>query len=211
MNKLLTAVLVFMAFAIWQIASPYYTIYQIKQAVEQQDENKLARYVNFSVLKQNLKSQLQVKLQQHVEQQNGSFFGMLALATTEKTLDRLLDQLVSPSTILLYMNGKRPFERKLNAIGGWSQNPNKPQTIPVLVVENTVPEQSISKQSMSKSSTSDSKDLNTFKSNKHWTTSFDSLSKFSVFQQRDNGTQIRYLLTRSGAGWQLSNIILPVH
>lgn len=206
MNKLLTAVLVFMAFAIWQIASPYYTIYQIKQAVEQQDENKLARYVNFFVLKQNLKSQLQVKLQQHVEQQNGSFFGMLALATTEKTLDRLLDQLVSPSTILLYMNGKRPFERKLNAIGGWSQNQKKPQTMPVLVVENTV-----TKQSMSKSSTSDSKDLNTFKSNKHWTTSFDSLSKFSVFQQRDNGTQIRYLLTRSGAGWQLSNIILPVH
>lgn len=206
MNKLWTAVLVFMAFAVWQIASPYYTIYQIKQAVEQQDENKLARYVNFLVLKQNLKSQLQVKLQQHVEQQNGSFFGMLALATTEKTLDRLLDQLVSPSTILLYMNGKRPFERKLNAIGGWSQNQKKPQTMPVLVVGNTVTEQS-----MSKSSTSDSKDLNTFKSNKHWTTSFDSLSKFSVFQQRDNGTQIRYLLTRSGAGWQLSNIILPVH
>ena len=206
MNKLWTAVLVFMAFAVWQIASPYYTIYQIKQAVEQQDEHKLARYVNFLVLKQNLKSQLQVKLQQHVEQQNGSFFGMLALATTEKTLDRLLDQLVNPSTILLYMKGKRPFERKLDAIGGWSQNQNKPQTKPVLVIENTVPEQS-----MSKSSTSDSKDLNTFKSNKHWTTSFDSLSKFSVFQQRDNGTQIRYLLTRSGAGWQLSNIILPVH
>ena len=206
MNKLWTVVLVFMAFAIWQIASPYYTIYQIKQAVEQQDENKLARYVNFSVLKQNLKSQLQVKLQQHVEQQNGSFFGMLALATTEKTLDRLLDQLVSPSTILLYMNGKRPFERKLDAIGGWSQNQKKPQAMPVLVIENVVPEQS-----MSKSSASDSKPLSTFKSNKHWTTSFDSLSKFSVFQQRDNGTQIRYLLTRSGAGWQLSNIILPVH
>lgn len=99
MSKLWTVFLVFVAIVVWQVAAPYYTVYQIKQAVEQQDAVKLAKYVDFIQLQQNLKYQLQAKLKARLEQQNGSFFGMLAIATTEKALDSVLEQTVNPSTI----------------------------------------------------------------------------------------------------------------
>ncbi len=227
MSKLWTVVLVFLAVAIWQIAGPYYTVYQIRQAVEQQDAVKLAKYVNFIQLKQNLKAQLQAKLKRRLEQQNGSFFGMLAITTTEKTLDNVLDNTVNPSTILLYMKGKRPFERKLEAIGGWSARQINSENMTV-AVDQAVMNQSSTLQAASQDAQTQAVDhLPASNSNqnpglssspaaphkvaKKWSTSFDGVSKFSVLQQRANGTEIRYLLTRSGAGWQLSNIMLPVH
>lgn len=210
MNKLWTVVLVFLAVVIWQIAGPYYTVYQIRQAVEQQDAAKLAKYVDFIALKQNLKTQLQAKLQHRLAQQNGSFFGMLAITTTEKTLDTVLDHTINPASILLYMKGKRPFERKLEAIGGWSTRQINAEDIRVNADQSAISYsdsalvQENQPQQLAKHGAS-SQTVNS------WSTSFDGVSRFSVLQQRTNGTEIRYLLTRSGAGWQLSNIMLPAH
>lgn len=206
MHKLWAVLLVLLAIGAWQIAGPYYTVYQIKQAVEQQDAVKLAKYVDFNQLQQNLKYQLQAKLNTRLQQQNGSFFGMLAIATTEKTLDRVLEKTVNPSTVLLYFKGKRPFQEKLNAITAWSEHPENSENLTA-----SVSQVSFSTPSGSQSSANhaNAPQTSTVSSSKNWTGQFDTMSKFSVLQQRENGTKIRYLITRSGAGWQLSNIILP--
>ena len=205
MNKLWTVLLVFLAIVAWQVAGPYYTVYQIKQAVEQQDSVKLAKYIDFIQLQQNLKHQLQAKLKTRLEQQNGSFFGMLAIATTEKALDSVLDQTVNPSTVLLYLKGKRPFQQKLNAIRELAEHQENSENLTA-----SVSQVSFSTPSGSQSAANHdaAPKTSTVSSSKNWTGQFDNMSKFSVLQQRDNGTDIRYLITRSGAGWQLSNIIL---
>ena len=205
MNKLWTVLLVILAIVVWQVAGPYYTVYQIKQAVEQQDSVKLAKYVDFIQLQQNLKHQLQAKFRTQLEQQNGSFFGMLAIATTEKALDSLLDQTVNPATVLLYFNGKRPFQEKLNAIRELADNQENSENLTA-----SLSQVSFSTPSGAQSSANHdtAPKTSTVSSSKNWTGQFDNISKFSVLQQRDNGTEIRYLITRSGAGWQLSNIIL---
>ena len=205
MNKLWTVLLVVLAIVVWQVAGPYYTVYQIKQAVEQQDSVKLAKYVDFIQLQQNLKHQLQAKFRTQLEQQNGSFFGMLAIATTEKALDSLLDQTVNPATVLLYFNGKRPFQEKLNAIRELADNQENSENLTA-----SLSQVSFSTPSGAQSSANHdtAPKTSTVSSSKNWTGQFDNISKFSVLQQRDNGTEIRYLITRSGAGWQLSNIIL---
>ena len=205
MNKLWTVLLAFLAIVAWQVAGPYYTVYQIKQAVEQQDSVKLAKYIDFIQLQQNLKHQLQVKFKIQLQQQNGSFFGMLAIATTEKALDSLLDQTVNPATVLLYFNGKRPFQQKLNAIRELAEHQENSENLTA-----SVSQVSFSTPSGAQSSANHATapKTSTVSSSKNWTGQFDNMSKFSVLQQRDNGTEIRYLITRSGAGWQLSNIIL---
>ena len=239
MSKLWTVFLVFVAIVVWQVAAPYYTVYQIKQAVEQQDAVKLAKYVDFIQLQQNLKYQLQAKLKARLEQQNGSFFGMLAIATTEKALDSVLEQTVNPSTILLYFKGKRPFQERLKALNVWSEQQESAENISVTAsdvsyshrVESTplnseassvAPRSLVSEVSEYDNSVADAEysisgkelsDISSAMSSKaapykNWTGRFNNLSKFTVLQQRENGTEIRYLITRSGMGWQLSNIIL---
>lgn len=205
MNKLWTVLLAFLAIVAWQVAGPYYTVYQIKQAVEQQDSVKLAKYIDFIQLQQNLKHQLQAKLKTRLEQQNGSFFGMLAIATTEKALDSVLDQTVNPSTVLLYLKGKRPFQQKLNAIRELADNQENSENLTASVSQLSF---STPSGAQSAANHATAPKASTVSSSKNWTGQFDNLSKFSVLQQRDNGTDIRYLITRSGAGWQLSNIIL---
>ncbi len=205
MNKLWTVLLAFLAIVAWQVAGPYYTVYQIKQAVEQQDSVKLAKYIDFIQLQQNLKHQLQAKFKTRLEQQNGSFFGMLAIATTEKALDSLLDQTVNPATVLLYFNGKRPFQQKLNAIRELAEHQENSENLTASVSQVSFSTPSGSQSSVDHDT---APKTSTVSSSKNWTGQFDNISKFSVLQQRDNGTDIRYLITRSGAGWQLSNIIL---
>lgn len=39
---------------------------------------------------------------------------------------------------------------------------------------------------------------------------YDSLSKFSIWVKGDNSDEIRFVLTRSGVSWRLSNIVIPL-
>lgn len=39
---------------------------------------------------------------------------------------------------------------------------------------------------------------------------YDSLSKFSAWVEDDNGKPIRFVFTRNGLSWQLTNIVLPL-
>ncbi|XID74163.1 DUF2939 domain-containing protein [Alkanindiges sp. WGS2144] len=181
MKKLWAAVLVCLAFVIWQVAGPYYTVYQIKQAVEQQNEDKLAQHVDFVAVRQNLKTQFREKLQQRIEQQNGSFFGLLALNTTEKTFDLMLKQIINPSSLILYIKGQRLFERELKKIDAWPLSTSGQET--------EQPEESSAA--------------------RQWQAGFEDFSTFQVQQQRPDGTQVNYVLTRSGLDWKLSNIVLP--
>jgi len=50
------------------------------------------------------------------------------------------------------------------------------------------------------------KDLEPFKSAKY---SFDSINKFSIWVPAEEGGEFRFILTRNGLSWKLSNIVIP--
>jgi hypothetical protein len=129
MKKQWTAALVFLAFMVWQIINPYYTVYQIKQAVEQKSSHELAQHIDFALLKRNLKAQLQDKLEQKLSvRQNGSFFGSLTYNIASQAIDGMLNRAVTPSSIIMLVSNIRSFENDLKRIEGWTGTEDAPGT-----------------------------------------------------------------------------------
>lgn len=206
MKKQWTAVLVFLAFIVWQIVSPYYTVYQIKQAVERKSSDELAHYIDFVMLKRNLKAQLQDKLEQKISlRQNGSFFGSLTYNIANQAIDGMLNRTVTPASIITLVSNIRSFENDLKHLEGWSGAEDG-------LNENTTDYQQVQ---MGKplasqaSSTYPVHSLQSTHSHAQWQYHFDNMNQFSIVQQHPERQPVRYVLTRSGLGWKLSNIILP--
>lgn len=207
MKKQWTAVLVFLAFIVWQIVSPYYTVYQIKQAVEQKSSDELAHYIDFVLLKHNLKAQLQDKLEQKIlPHQNGSFFGSLTYNIASQAIDGMLNRTVTPNSIITLVSNIRSFENDLKRIEGWTgpdaswsdrtadyqkvHTANSPASSGQVMYGRSAAQQSPATPAQ-------------------WQYQFDSINQFSIVQQQPERQSVRYVLTRSGLGWKLSNIILP--
>lgn len=206
MKKQWTAVLVFLAFVVWQIVSPYYTVYQIKQAVEQKSSDELAHYIDFVLLKRNLKTQLQDKLEQKISlRQNGSFFGSLTYNIANQAIDGMLNRTVTPASIITLVSNIRSFENDIKHLEGWSgaddglnENTTDYQQVQM---GRPLPNQA--------SSTYSVHSLQSTHSHTQWQYHFDNVNQFSIVQQHPERQPVRYVLTRSGLGWKLSNIILP--
>ena len=206
MKKQWTAVLVFLAFIVWQIVSPYYTVYQIKQAVEQKSSDELAHYIDFVMLKRNLKAQLQDKLEQKISlRQNGSFFGSLTYNLANQAIDGMLNRTVTPASIITLVGNIRSFENDLNHLEGWSGAEDG-------LNENTTDYQQVQMGKPLASQASSTYSVNALQSthsHAQWQYHFDNVNQFSIVQQHPERQPVRYVLTRSGLGWKLSNIILP--
>lgn len=228
MKKQGTAVLVFLAFIVWQIVSPYYTVYQIKQAVEQKSSDKLAPYIDFTLLKRNLKAQLQDKLEQKISlSQNGSFFGSLTYNIASQAIDSMLNRSVTPTSIITLVSNIRSFEHDLQQIEGMT-NVKDDLSDNTKNYQNATDAQNIASQSTTdyqKVQTSNShaatsqtlaaypvnalQPMHSSHSHAQWQYHFDGVNQFSIVQPHSEHQSVRYVLTRSGLGWKLSNIILP--
>lgn len=215
MKKQWTAVLVFLTFIVWQIVSPYYTVYQIKQAVEKKSSHELAAYIDFVLLKRNLKAQLQEKLEQKISlRQNGSFFGSLTTNIASQAIDSMLNRTVTPKSIITLVSNIRSFENDLKRIEGWTgaeeqmDGAHETDYQKVNAASNNAASNRIS-DSLPMMSYLTQKPHTEHAHNAQWQYQFDSISKFSIVQHRPDHQPVRYVLTRSGLGWKLSNIILP--
>ncbi|RYY79142.1 MAG: DUF2939 domain-containing protein [Moraxellaceae bacterium] len=223
MKKQGAAVLVFLAFIVWQIVSPYYTVYQIKQAVEQKSSDKLAPYIDFTLLKRNLKAQLQDKLEQKISlPQNGSFFGSLTYNVASQAIDSMLNRSVTPTSIITLVSNIRSFEHDLQQIEGLTnvqgepsdnitnyQNDTDYQSTTDYQKVQTGSSHAATSQTLAAYPVNALQPMYTSHSHAQWQYHFDGVNQFSIVQQHSESQSVRYVLTRSGLGWKLSNIILP--
>lgn len=90
-------------------ASPYYAVYQMKQAAQQRDAERLNNYVDFPVLRQNLQAAIDQKLQQTLQQtrDNNPFSG-LAAGIAGKFATMMIDAIVTPQGLAAIVNGSKP-------------------------------------------------------------------------------------------------------
>jgi len=167
---IIVAVICFMGY-FW--ASPYITVYKIKNGIIEQDAEKLSENIDFPVLRQNLKEQFNAQMMMEASTElKDNPFGFLGMAIASKLVDGLVDIFVTPSSLTSLMEGKKP-----------------------------------SKERDYKSIKSDvHKDTKPFRNARY---SFDSTDKFSIWVPSEIGGEIRFVLTRSGITWKLTNIAVP--
>lgn len=106
--KMTSIVLVLLVFG-YLFASPYLTIYQIRQAIEQEDSAALASHIDFPSVRQSLKDQVNAQMLQDMPQAPSSERGLAALGAilASSMLDKVVDVMVSPQGITVLMQGKQ--------------------------------------------------------------------------------------------------------
>ncbi|CAG2141311.1 DUF2939 domain-containing protein [Cupriavidus numazuensis] len=94
-------------------ASPYWTIYQMRSAIETHDAEKFSRYVDYPALRENLKGQLLSSLKGQMQSpalKDNPFAGlgqMIGLAM----VNTIVDTMVSPAGVMALMAGEKPATR----------------------------------------------------------------------------------------------------
>lgn len=93
----------------YAIVSPFIAVENIKSAVNERDSEKLSDNIDFPVLRQNLKEQVNAYMMKEAgsDLQNNPF-GVLAIGFASKLTDGIVDSFVTPSGLASLMEGKEP-------------------------------------------------------------------------------------------------------
>ena len=105
-NVVIAAVIaVVLGIAVLLYASPYIALNSIKKAMDAQDANALAQYVDFPVLRENLKGKLMSSLANKLPQSDDSSnpLGGIGQALGGMVVGAAVDNLVSPAGVMMMM------------------------------------------------------------------------------------------------------------
>ena len=96
-------------------AAPYITIYQMKNAAENHDGEALSEHVDFPVLRQNLKDQMNAMLGKEMAKQavGGNPFAALGAAFGGMMVEKMVDAYVTPAAITELMKGEKPDSKRI--------------------------------------------------------------------------------------------------
>lgn len=88
-------------------ASPYFTLYQMYQAVERKDVEAISSHVDFPALRESVKTNLQTVVKKETSQQSNPLMGLLGSVMGGFVLDPVVDQLVTPSGVAALLEGEQ--------------------------------------------------------------------------------------------------------
>ena len=149
------------------VALPYITITDIKTFAQDRDQEKIAEYINFPVLRENFKQQLsdQMIKSDTDTMQDNHYAALEVIGLASKMADVLVDAFITPAGLTSMMSGQKP--------GQYGTTENR----------------------------------EIFKAAKY---SFDDTNSFSAQVKTDDDEEVRFVLTRNGLSWKLTNIIFPL-
>lgn len=111
MRKILfTLAAILFLFIVYLAASPYLTVYQIKQALAQNDAEALAQHINFPAVRQDVKLQIHYKIEQKLGKSdaNNPMVQMLGNVFLNNMADKLLEHYITAEGIKQLMQGVDP-------------------------------------------------------------------------------------------------------
>lgn len=165
------------------ILSPYFVIYQIRQAVERDDVNAVASYVDFPSVRQSFKDQFNNELlQEFPSRENEGSFVALGAMLASSMVDKMVDLMVTPQGISLLLQGKK-FKEGLSFQGeSAKQSQNNALTTHQNGAEKVT-----------------------------YHSRYQSWNQFSV-EIDDPKTQssVNLILNREGLSWRVTEIMLPI-
>lgn len=100
--------LVLLVFAAYVAAGPYITVSAIKSGFAENDTAKLERYIDFPLLRQNIKAQLNAAMAEDAARSTEkNFFAALMAGLKAKLVDGMVDAMVTPKGLANLMEGKK--------------------------------------------------------------------------------------------------------
>lgn len=95
--------------AFYIIIGPYLAIDGIRSSIKENDTDRLSAYVEFDLLRKNLKEQFNATmLKNSNEEIQQNPFAMMMVGVASQLVDGLVDVYVTPSAIALLLEGERP-------------------------------------------------------------------------------------------------------
>lgn len=106
--KQLTSVLmvVLFLFLSYVFVSPYWVGYQIQQAVQHNDTERLAQYIDFPKLQNNLKERIHLRVLEVQEAHPEDPLHVLSQVFATKLINKIVDFTLTPEGIALLLQGK---------------------------------------------------------------------------------------------------------
>ena len=157
------------------VASPYITITEIKTSVQDRDQEKMAGDINFPVLRENFRQQLNEQLIKSntikMQDNDNSYAIIEVFSLSRKMADELTNALITPAGLTNIMFGGKLLQDGIAV--------NQPTT----------------------------ENREIFKDASY---SFDDINSFSARVKNDHDEDVRFVLTRNGLAWQLTNIVFPI-
>lgn len=104
-------------FGTWLYATPYLTIYSMKNAAENNDATKFSSYVNYPSLRESFKNTFKAAFNKQMlkdkdknEDGLGKIGKAFGIAFASAIIDPLVDSFVTPESLAMMMEGKKPKE-----------------------------------------------------------------------------------------------------
>ncbi|ERI54095.1 hypothetical protein N878_02760 [Pseudomonas sp. EGD-AK9] len=160
------------------IASPYITVYQIKQAAKARDADALEQYIDFPRVRESLKGQLNAKVMESAKSEMADNpFAALGVAFAGAMVDSMITSFVTPAGLAQMMKGEKLELKGAPQSSGGDAPSVRQSREPFEGAE----------------------------------MSYQGVSRFVVIVPDENGDgPVRFILTRSGISWQLSDVKLPL-
>jgi len=94
------------------VVGPYFTIHGIKSSIKENDTDRLSEYVEFNLLRKNMKEQFNATMiKSSGEDIKQNPFAMMMVGVASQLVDGLVDVYLSPASIALLLDGERPEYR----------------------------------------------------------------------------------------------------
>ena len=90
----------------WFYYTPYLAVHAMQEAAQERDSTKLAGYVDFPVVKENLKADLNGRMLQKLQ---GQPFAAVGAAFAGALVNGMVDVIVSPRGLAMMMQGEKPL------------------------------------------------------------------------------------------------------
>lgn len=183
-------------------ASPYWVLYQINQAYQQNNAVGISKYIDFAQVKASLKPQIQQRMHtaigiEHLPQALQKWGNQLNNALG----DQLIDVVMNEQTILLLMQGKelkeaigvntRATKNNINDVLGLKNTLDALSSLPN--IESSLPEHLPTKVA------------SPAKRKAHYT----KWNQFDIVIPTDSGSATRVIMTRAGLSWKITAVLLP--
>ena len=111
MKKLITTLisLIVIGLGVYLASGPFITINGIRSSIKEKDSDRLSTYIEFDLLKKNLKEQFNAQiLKATAADEEKNPLGMMVAGFASQVADGLLDAYLTPSSIALLLEGKKP-------------------------------------------------------------------------------------------------------
>lgn len=191
MKKLIVtlSVVVVLVIAAW-LASPYWMLYQLKQAYENNQPERISAYIDYEAVKESLKPQMNAQwFAADLNQgQHPSWKYLVAQYLGEPITDAVLDRVVTPKTLILLLQGKQ-LAQSLSIHHKTEEN------------SSNIIEANMSHTASDPVSTASSSEL-------QYHAGYRDLNHFVIHVVHLQGADTQFIFTRDGWHWKMTDIDL---